>query len=274
MFPNYGLLWEQRLASDRDAQRANARAYNRFTAGVCARGRGAALRRGPRAAARPRVGGGGDPAGARRGRAAGHDRPRTGGRQAPLAPRLRSGVGRLQRRGRRPGVPRLRVREPAPPGLARGRAGGRRAALRLHLLVPGTGGRPGQPDPARRARALPATAHRRGRADGELGAELPPAHRRRVGLLHPAPRRTLPQAGRPPVGLLPPPGPGGGAALRDAEPPRAQGRRRHVHDRQRLAARRGRGRPDGRGASGPWRDWPTRPGRNILGANAAWLLGL
>jgi predicted TIM-barrel fold metal-dependent hydrolase len=35
MFPNYGLLWEQRLASDRQAQRANARAYNRFVADVC-----------------------------------------------------------------------------------------------------------------------------------------------------------------------------------------------------------------------------------------------
>jgi predicted TIM-barrel fold metal-dependent hydrolase len=38
LFPNYGLLWEQRLAVDRDAQRANARAYNRFVAGVCADG--------------------------------------------------------------------------------------------------------------------------------------------------------------------------------------------------------------------------------------------
>lgn len=38
MFPNYGLLWEQRLASDRVAQRANARAYNRFVASVCADG--------------------------------------------------------------------------------------------------------------------------------------------------------------------------------------------------------------------------------------------
>ena len=38
MFPNYGLLWEQRLASDREAQRANARAYNRFVTGVCADG--------------------------------------------------------------------------------------------------------------------------------------------------------------------------------------------------------------------------------------------
>ena len=40
LFPNYGLLWEQRLASDRDAQRANARAYNRFVADVCADGEG------------------------------------------------------------------------------------------------------------------------------------------------------------------------------------------------------------------------------------------
>ena len=40
MFPNYGLLWEQRLASDREAQRANARAYNRFAAGVCGEGDG------------------------------------------------------------------------------------------------------------------------------------------------------------------------------------------------------------------------------------------
>lgn len=40
VFPNYGLLWEQRLASDRDAQRANARAYNRFMADVCSEGDG------------------------------------------------------------------------------------------------------------------------------------------------------------------------------------------------------------------------------------------
>jgi len=38
LFPNYGLLWEQRLASDRVAQRANARAYNRFVAEVCGEG--------------------------------------------------------------------------------------------------------------------------------------------------------------------------------------------------------------------------------------------
>ncbi len=40
LFPNYGLLWEQRLASDRSAQRANARAYNRFMADVCNEGDG------------------------------------------------------------------------------------------------------------------------------------------------------------------------------------------------------------------------------------------
>ncbi len=39
LFPNYGLLWEQRLAADREAQRANARAYNRFVADVCHDGR-------------------------------------------------------------------------------------------------------------------------------------------------------------------------------------------------------------------------------------------
>ncbi len=38
LFPNYGLLWEKWLAEDRDAQRANARAYNRFMAEVCADG--------------------------------------------------------------------------------------------------------------------------------------------------------------------------------------------------------------------------------------------
>ena len=40
LFPNYGLLWEQRLAADRAAQRANARAYNRFVAGACGDGEG------------------------------------------------------------------------------------------------------------------------------------------------------------------------------------------------------------------------------------------
>lgn len=40
LFPNYGLLWEQRLASDRAAQRANARAYNRFAAERCSEGAG------------------------------------------------------------------------------------------------------------------------------------------------------------------------------------------------------------------------------------------
>ncbi len=40
LFPNYGLLWEQRLASDRASQRANARAYNRFAAERCNEGAG------------------------------------------------------------------------------------------------------------------------------------------------------------------------------------------------------------------------------------------
>ena len=238
------------------------------------RGCRTALRRGARPAARPGLGGRGDQAGAGPGRPPGHDRPGARGREAAVASRLRPGLGGVQRRGRGAGLPRVRVREPAPPGLATGRAGGRRAALRLDLLVPGPCGRPGQPHPERRARTIPRPAHRRGRADGELGAELPPAHRRGVGLLHPAARRAVPQAGRAPVGLLPAPGAGGRAALRDAQPARAQGGRRHVHDRQRLAARRRGGRSRWRPPSEPWRGWPTRPGPNILGANAAWLLGL
>jgi predicted TIM-barrel fold metal-dependent hydrolase len=40
LFPNYGLLWEHRLAADRIAQRANARAYNRFAAESCSDGQG------------------------------------------------------------------------------------------------------------------------------------------------------------------------------------------------------------------------------------------
>ncbi|HVA09920.1 MAG TPA: amidohydrolase family protein [Acidimicrobiales bacterium] len=40
LFPNYGLLWEKMLAEDRGAQRANAQAYNRFMADVCAEGGG------------------------------------------------------------------------------------------------------------------------------------------------------------------------------------------------------------------------------------------
>jgi predicted TIM-barrel fold metal-dependent hydrolase len=40
LFPNYGLLWEKFLVEDRAAQRANARAYNRFTSEVCADGDG------------------------------------------------------------------------------------------------------------------------------------------------------------------------------------------------------------------------------------------
>jgi predicted TIM-barrel fold metal-dependent hydrolase len=40
LFPNYGLLWEKWLADDRQAQRANARAYNRFLTDVCHDGKG------------------------------------------------------------------------------------------------------------------------------------------------------------------------------------------------------------------------------------------
>jgi predicted TIM-barrel fold metal-dependent hydrolase len=40
MFPNYGLLWERMLAEDRGAQRANARAFNRYMADTIADGHG------------------------------------------------------------------------------------------------------------------------------------------------------------------------------------------------------------------------------------------
>jgi predicted TIM-barrel fold metal-dependent hydrolase len=40
LFPNFGLLWEQMLAVDRGAQRANARAYNRWMSEMTAEGRG------------------------------------------------------------------------------------------------------------------------------------------------------------------------------------------------------------------------------------------
>ncbi|MGP0031939.1 MAG: amidohydrolase family protein [Acidimicrobiales bacterium] len=40
VFPNFGLLWEKMLAEDRGAQRANARAFNRFMAEVCDEGQG------------------------------------------------------------------------------------------------------------------------------------------------------------------------------------------------------------------------------------------
>ena len=38
LFPNYGLLWENMLAEDRAAQRANARAFNRFMADTISQG--------------------------------------------------------------------------------------------------------------------------------------------------------------------------------------------------------------------------------------------
>jgi predicted TIM-barrel fold metal-dependent hydrolase len=40
LFPNYGLLWEKMLAEDRAAQRANARAFNRFMADTVGDGSG------------------------------------------------------------------------------------------------------------------------------------------------------------------------------------------------------------------------------------------
>ena len=78
-------------------------------------------------------------------------------------------------------------------------------------------------------------------------------------------RGALPLAGRASVHLLPAPGPGGRAALRDAEPSRAQGRGRHLHDRQRLAPRRRGGGPDGARRSVPSWAWRSRPGATSWG---------
>ena len=262
LFPNYGLLWEQRLASDREAQRANARAYNRFVADVCSDGDGPPLRRGARACCTTR------PGRWRRSRGSGPQ----GLRLAMIAPAPVDGKplshadfdpvwAAFSDAGRRAGVPRLGVREPAAPGLARGRTGGRRAALRFHLLVPGAGGRAGQPHPA--------TGCSSASPDLRIGVVELTASWVPSFLLHidgasdfyaPAARRALPRARRAPVGVLLAPGAGGRAALRDAEPPRAQGGRRHLHDRQRLAPRRGRRRPDGCGRAGRGRAWPTRRG--------------
>ena len=120
MFPNYGLLWEQRLASDGQAQRANARAYNRFTAGVCTEGKGRL-----HGVAHVMLH---DPAWA----VEEIERVRAEGiRLAMIAPAPVNGkplshpgsrprVGRVQQHGCRSGVPRLRVREPAPSRMARG----------------------------------------------------------------------------------------------------------------------------------------------------------
>ena len=40
LFPNYGLLWDKMLSEDRNAQRENARAYNRFMAETVSDGDG------------------------------------------------------------------------------------------------------------------------------------------------------------------------------------------------------------------------------------------
>ena len=213
LFPNYGLLWEQRLASDREAQRANARAYNRFMAARCQEGSRTASSAWRTCSCTTR------PGRSRRSPVCG----RQGVRLAMIAPAPVDGKplahpdfdpvwAAFSDQGVAPVFHVSEFESPIHPGLASGRAGGRRAALRLDLLVHGAGDRLGQPHPQRGARALPASAHRRRRADRQLGAALPPPHRRRVRLLHPAARRALPQAGRAAVDLLPAPGAGGRAA--------------------------------------------------------------
>ena len=205
-----------------------------------------ALRGGPRASARSGLGRGGDSLGCAR-RACGW----------PWSPRHRWTASRCRIADFDPvwaafsdeGVaPVFHVSEfesPLHPAWRDRRARRRRAALRLHLLVPGAGRRPGQSDPHRR-RSSGSRSLRIGVVELTAGwvPQLPPAHRRGFGLLRPAPRRALSQAVRPPVRVLPAPGPGGCAALRDAEPSCPQGRGGHLHARE---------------ATGPMpRGWPTR----------------
>ena len=251
LFPNYGLLWEQRLASDRSAQRANARAYNRFVAERCSDGGGRLF-----GVAHVMLH---DPAWAveeiRRVRA-------DGIRLAMIAPAPVDGKplshadfdpvwAACSDEGVAPVFHVSEFESPLHPAWREGeREDGEQlfdsiflylapAVALADLILHGVLER----FPSLRIGVV--------EPHGELGPELLVAHRRRVRLLHATPRPALPPAGGTAVGLLPAPGAGRRAALRDAEPPRAQSRRGHVHDRQRLAARRGRGRSDGRcGARG------------------------
>ena len=153
----------------------------------------------------------------------GHGRPGARGREAAVAPGLRSRVGRLQRsRVSRPVFHVSEFESPLHPAWRQGeQEDGEQlfdsiflymapAIALANLILNGV---------------LERFPHLRigvVELDGELGPALPPPHRRRVRLLHPAARRALPQAGRAAVDLLPAPGPGGRAPVRDAEPPRAR----------------------------------------------------
>ncbi len=212
LFPNYGLLWEQRLASDRGAQRANARAYNRFMAARCQEGSdrlfGVAhvLLHDPAWAveeiARVRA---------------------EGVRLAMIAPAPVDGKplahpdfdpvwAAFSDQGVAPVFHVSEFESPIHPAWRQGeQEDGEQlfdsiflymapAIALANLILNGV------------LERFPRSARRRRRADRQLGAALPPPHRRRVRLLHPAARRALPQAGRAAVDLLPAAGARGRAA--------------------------------------------------------------
>ena len=273
MFPNYGLLWEQRLASDRDAQRANARAYNRFMADVCGDGAGRlfgvahVLLHDPDWAVEE----------IRRVRA-------QGVRLAMIAPAPVDGKplshpdfdpvwAAFSAEGVAPVFHVSEFESPIHPAWRQGEQEDGEQLFDSIFLYLAPAVALANLDPARRARTVPRPAHRRRRADGELGAELPPAHRRSVGLLHPASRGALPALAERPsdyflrqvrVAALPyempnrlVPKVGDETFMLGSDWPHAEG----VADPMAAAQRAVAGLAD-----------PAR--RNILGANAAWLLGL
>ena len=213
LFPNYGLLWEQRLASDRTAQRANARAYNRFTADVCGEGKGRlfgvahVLLHDP-AWAVEEIG-----------------RIRAQGlRLAMIAPAPVDGKP-LSHRDFDPvwaafsdqGVaPVFHVSDFESPLDPAWRGGEPEEGERLFdsiflylapavaladLILNGV------------LERFPALPRGRRRAHSQLGTELPLAHRRRVRLLRPATRRAVSRARRPAVAVLPAAGAGRRLAL-------------------------------------------------------------
>ena len=240
--PTTGCCGRSVWPSDRGAQRANARAYNRFVADVCGDGEDRLF-----GVAHLLLH---DPAWAveeiRRVRA-------EGVRLAMIAPAPVDGKplshpdfdpvwAACSDEGVAPVFHVSEFESPLHPAWRQGELEDGEQPLRLHLLVAGPGGRAGRSHPARHTRTVPGAAYRRGRAHRRVGAQFPAPPRRRVGLLRPAPRRSVPAAGRAAVGLLLAPGPGGRAALRDAEPAGAQGGGPDLHVGQRLAPRRRRGR--------------------------------
>ena len=262
MFPNYGLLWEQRLASDRAAQRANARAYNRFVAEVCGEGDGRLfgvahlLLHDPRWAVEEIT------------------RVRAQGiRLAMVAPAPVDGKplshpdfdpvwAAFSDQGVAPVFHVSEFESPLHPAWRVGeQEDGEQLFDSIFLYL------------------APAVAL----ANLILNGVLERFPRLRIGVVeltaswvpsfllhidgasdfytqrHGEPFRAT---GGPSVGVLLTPGPGRLPAVRDAEPTRPEGGRRHVHDRKRLAACRGRRRPHGGRGAGCGRAGRPRSGEH------------